>query len=77
MACEKAGNCVRYVKDKDYFCMRMEGLKEVQIIISNLLTQNLFEFRVLNNQGSSDVCHSFFDQRVVVLVRPSAPFNFF
>ena len=55
--------------------MRMEGLKEVQIIISNLLTQNLFEFRLLNNQGSNDVCHSFFDQRVV-FVRSFAPFNF-
>lgn len=55
--------------------MRMDGLKEVQIIISNLLTQNLFEFRVLNNQGSNDVCHSFFDQRVV-FERPFAPFIF-
>ena len=55
--------------------MRMEGLKEVQIIICNLLTQNLFEFRVLNNQGSNDVYHSFFEQRVV-FVRPFAPFFF-
>ena len=35
----KKANCVRYVQDQDYFCMRIEILEEVQIIICNLPTQ--------------------------------------